>query len=60
MSDLQFLLTGILTGLLMKPDTGLDITVRPCHDGQGYLPMIEVVGRQSGERVVIKVEDVQG
>ena len=56
--DLKPLLTGSIIGLLMRSDV-LDISVAPVIDKEGnYLPKIVVRGNQSGEAILITLEDI--
>lgn len=54
---LQALVTGAIMGSLMGQDH-LSIEVEPVLDGDGYTNMIRVVGKESGERLLITVEKV--
>jgi len=57
-SDFNPLLTGIITGLLMKQEI-LDISVAPVKDKNGdYLSKVVVRSNLSGSAVVISVEDL--
>jgi hypothetical protein len=56
MNDLQALVTGAIAGALMCTEQLL-IDVRVPTDDQGnYLPEVEVVGRESGVRLRVRVE----
>jgi hypothetical protein len=64
MGELQALVTGAIIGALMKasadpnlsPEGGpFLIRVEPRADAQGYLPELLVTGRESGERVIVRV-----
>lgn len=58
-SDLQALITGVITGLLSRPDLQINISVAQVMDKAGnYLPKIVVRGNNSGDVVVISVEDL--
>lgn len=58
-SDLQALITGVITGLLSRPDLQINISVAQVRDKAGnYLPKIVVRGNNSGDVVVISVEDL--
>jgi len=67
MSDFQALVTGALMGALWRESTGrssegeayLDITVEPVFDEEGYLPELRVSGNQSGEKLLIKVIQIE-
>ena len=59
LGQLQALVTGAVQGALMKASTPAGpfaIEVEPGMDEDGYTNTIRVRGRESGERVVIRVE----
>lgn len=59
MGELQALVTGAIQGALMKVSGEggpFLIDVEAVTDEQGYLPELLVTGRESGERVRVRVE----
>ena len=59
--EFQGLVTGAVLGCLMRAhEHGLLVHVEPVIDEQGnYEPLVRVVGRQSGERLLIRVEQAR-
>ena len=59
MNELQALVTGALIGSLATLDA-LAIDVEQRLDGEGnYLPEFFVIGRESGTRLLVRVEVVE-
>jgi hypothetical protein len=55
-TDLQALVTGFVAGALSYQDL-LHVDVEPVRDDHGnYKPELIVTGRESGERLLIRVE----
>lgn len=54
-NDLQALVTGGVIGALMKQD-GILIEVEPVTDEHGFTNEVRVTGRESGTKLVIRVE----
>jgi hypothetical protein len=59
MTEFQALITGAVTGALLKADAEgpflIDVTPQIDADGN-YLPEISVVGRESGEKLRVRIE----
>lgn len=57
MKELQALVTGALVGTMMgQPHLAVDVEVETDDDGN-YLPTFLVVGRNSGERLRVTVDE---
>jgi hypothetical protein len=55
-TDLQALVTGVIAGILSKPDSLLllDVAVEKDDKGQ-YKPLVHLTGKASGERLTVHV-----
>jgi hypothetical protein len=56
--ELQALVTGALIGALMRQDLLL-VDVQPSTDEGGFLPEFIVVGRESGQRLRVRIEELE-
>lgn len=57
MNDLQYLVTGMIAGALMRQNE-LDVDVDVPQDSEGnWKPEVNIVGRKTGQKVRIIVED---
>ena len=57
MGELQALVTGVIAGGLMAQQE-ITVDVEVVTDEDGYLPEVRVVGRNSGEQLLVRVEQV--
>ena len=58
-SSLQMLVTGAILAVFTEKGSAFDVHVEAQYDesGKNYLPVVKIVGNQSGDVVTVKVEE---
>ena len=58
---LQMLVTGAILAVFTEKGSAFDVSVEAQYDetGKNYLPVVRIVGNQSGEVVEVEVREVE-